>query len=246
MATADVAAHVEEAPPVGYSTSSIHNFDQRAPVVELRHPRLPGGALRWEQRGATCQGFVGSTSSVAWPTAQAMTNHLCEHPDLVRGCSAVLELGAGLGIVGAVCASLGCARVVLTDSECALPLLERNRELLADQGVDVEVARLEWGSQEDHAQLLTGATAQGFDLIVASDVILAGFDTEKLLASCLALAPRKAGLRILLGFEFREDWETIGNFLEGLEKAGFEVEHQNFEDEENDLYLYSFHWKNAA
>lgn len=45
----------------------------------------------------------------------------------------LLELGAGVGLVGAACAACG-ARAVLTDWEGALPLLRRNAELLAQRG----------------------------------------------------------------------------------------------------------------
>merc|ERR1712183_387948 len=106
----------------------------------------------------------------------------------------------------------------------ALPLLERNRAMLAADGVAVEVAQLDWGSTADHASVLAGG--EPFDVVVASDVVVAGFDTDRLLASCVALLARKVDARVLIGFEFREEWEAIGTFIGGAFEAGLECSHE--------------------
>lgn len=265
VAEGQVAPESAEAEPPA-DTARIHNFDQRAAVVELRHPALPK-PLQLEQRGATSAGFVPGTSSVAWPVAQRMAYYLCESPALVRG-RRVVELGAGLGLVGAAAAALGAAHAVLTDCEEALPLLERNRRRLAEDGVAVHVARLHWGCAADHEALLGGtakadaAEPSAFDVVLASDVVVAGFDTAALFASCKALLARSSSGLLLLGFEFREDWETIGTFIERAEAAGLSCSHvaldangrvlppraDEDEDEEDagDMLLYTFRWQDSA
>jgi len=209
----------------------IHNFDQRSPVVEVAHPVLPR-PLRFEQRGAGSPEFVPGTCSVAWPVAERMAWHLCRHPKLVCGRS-IVELGAGIGIVGGVAAALGAAPAVLTDCQVALPILERNRSLLSEDGVLVDIARVEWGVPEDHVAVLDRERCRdGFDVVLACDVIVGGFDTDKLFESCIALLARRDNAVVLIGFEFREEWETIGTFLDWASTAGLEVSYEPLLDKE--------------
>jgi len=212
----------DAAPP----NSAVHNCDQRAPIIELAHAALTK-PLQLEQRGATDAGFVVGTSSVVWPVAIRMARYLCNHPELVRG-KTVLELGAGIGIVGAAAAALGARRTVITDCEEALPLLRRNKERLAEAGVTVEIAKLYWGDASDHACVLgLLEEGKGFDVIVGSDILIAGFDTDLLWASCEALGSRDAAetATVLVGYEFREEWETVGTYIGFAEAAGFSVKH---------------------
>eukprot|EP00438_Fugacium_kawagutii_P025632 Skav209735 [mRNA] locus=scaffold528:610161:610532:- [translate_table: standard] len=80
--------------------------------------------------GATSGDFVQGTSSVLWPAATALADYFCSgtapggSPWAGHRC---LEVGAGLGLTGAVLAALG-ANVVLTDCDVAIPLLRRNQE----------------------------------------------------------------------------------------------------------------------
>jgi len=232
--------------PAGDSAYCIHNFDQRAPIVEFAHKALPQ-PLCLEQYGATSSAFVQCTSSVCWPTAPLMAKYLCEHPDLIAG-RCVLELGAGPGLVGAVAAALGACRMVLTDSEGTLPLLRQNKDRLQQQGIFVDVAHVEWGRSEDHEAVLQ-SQLNGFDVILGSDVILAGFDSQKLYESCSALLSRAPGAQLIIGFEFREDWETIGTFIGWAEAAGFDVSFETLggnnvseeeDDNECDFTVYTF------
>jgi len=131
-----------------------------------------------------------------------------------------------------------------------MPLLRRNRALLAQDGVEVQVARLEWGSDADHKALdggLLGADV-GFDVILASDVVLQGFAVDRLLESVAALLARHPEALVLLGYEDREDWETIGTFLYGAEQTGLEYLHEHLGDEgeDGDLLLYTFRWRETV
>ncbi|CAE7571885.1 Mettl21c [Symbiodinium pilosum] len=203
--------------------AAIHGCNQRADCVEFSHGLL-AKPLRLEQRGATSGDFVQGTSSVIWPAASRLAVYLCDHPDLIQNKS-VLELGAGLGLVGAACAAAGAKPVLVTDCERALPLLHQNQALLAQDSILLDVGRLEWGLAADHERILEGYP-QGFDLVVGSDIILSSFDLDKLFESCRALLSRTKDSRLLLAFEFREDWESIGNFIGWAEEAGMEVHHE--------------------
>lgn len=219
----------------------IHNCDQRIPVVEFEHPALVR-PLRLEQHGATSPHFVQGTSSVTWPTAPRLARYLCDHPHLVRDCS-VLELGSGLGLVGAAAAALGATPVVLTDCDIAVPLLQRNQILLNDHGIHVEVAQVNWGSAEDHNAVLA-KWGHGFDVLLLSDVVHAGLDSEQLFASCCSLVSPAMGAKLIVGYEFRDEWETIGNFIGWAEAVGFDCSFvplgSEDDDNEFDGMLYTF------
>ena len=66
-----------------------------------------------------------------WPAAEAMCRYLFKSPTVVFRDAPpseyiVIELGAGIGLVGLFASSLGCRHVLLTDLPEAMPLLERN------------------------------------------------------------------------------------------------------------------------
>ncbi|CAK0888957.1 unnamed protein product, partial [Prorocentrum cordatum] len=181
---ADAAEERPEAEPRGLDPASIHNVDQRTPVVTFSHVALLGRPLRLTQHGATSPGFNTGTSSVVWPTAFRMARHLCEHPGLVRGKS-VVEVGAGIGLVGGVAAALGAACTVLTDCDCAMPVLEQNRAMLQECGAAVEVTRVDWGDEGDHATALSLCPGgEGFEVVLASDLAFAAVHTDRLAVSC--------------------------------------------------------------
>lgn len=65
-----------------------------------------------------------------WPAAAVLADHLAENPETVRG-RFCLDLGAGLGLVALVAASLGGRVVALDHHPDALRFLRRNARLNA-------------------------------------------------------------------------------------------------------------------
>lgn len=252
------ASSAEERPAEsrGLDPASIHNVDQRTPVVVFSHAALLGRPLRLTQHGATSPGFNTGTSSVVWPTAFRMARHLCKRPDLVRGKS-VVEVGAGIGLVGGVAAALGAACTVLTDCDCAMSVLEQNQAMLRECGAAVEVTRVDWGDEVDHATALSLCPdGEGFEVVLASDLVFAAVHTDRLAVSCGRLLARRPSALVLLGFEFREEWETIGNFIAWMEEAGFQCSfaplagEADGESEDSDcdpeFLLYTFRWRHET
>ena len=207
------------------SHTAIHGIDQRSPLVKFEHPALGTTPVEVEQCGAGSAGFVADTSSVLWACAPLLARHLCGAPDLVRGKRCV-ELGAGIGLVGAVAAALGAARVVLTDVADAQPLLRRN----AARAGALEARELLWG---DAAHIAACGAAQ-FDVVLGADILYhqEAADVEKLVQTMSSLlAP---GGCVLLAYEFRFDWETTRSFYEICAACGLADEQRALADADED------------
>lgn len=123
-----------------------------------------GGAAAAAEESAQLMHSCGLTlrtrmvmgGAAVWPAALALAGWLRAHPHAAAG-AAVLELGAGAGAPGLVCASLGARLVLLTDGdEDLLPLMKHNAALNAsgrtpapgasasDREGRVQVACLDW------------------------------------------------------------------------------------------------------
>jgi predicted nicotinamide N-methyase len=106
-----------------------------------------------------------------WDSGLVLSSWLEDrHGDWLQG-KRVLELGAGVGLLGLCCAHLG-AEVTITDgAESLTELMQRNvarnRVAIEARGGSARVAMLEWGSGED---ILAVSRHGPFDAIVGSDL----------------------------------------------------------------------------
>jgi len=224
------------------SEAAVHNVDQRTRHVRFEHPALGGPSVVCEQHGSDSGGFVSGTSSVIWPVALLLSRHLCENPELVRG-KKCIELGAGIGIVGMVAAALGAECVIVTDLPEAQPLLERNAALARARSAavcSVSAASLPWG---DGASI--DAVGRGeFDVVLAADVLIGGWaHTHGALAETMrALLRLGEESRVLVGYEYREEWETVGDFQDRVEAIGLSLASEQLDegpDLDDDFFLYT-------
>lgn len=112
-----------------------------------------------------------TTGWLVWPVAEQLCKYLIDSPALVEG-KAVLELGAGTGLVGLVCCFMGARKVFITDLPEALPLcsenLDLNRCVMSDESA-VYTRKLTWGDDEDVWKVLSEAGS--IDLIIGSDIV---------------------------------------------------------------------------
>ncbi|KAK3271732.1 hypothetical protein CYMTET_19938 [Cymbomonas tetramitiformis] len=141
-------------------SADIHGCDQRSATLSFSHPKLPH-PISLEQHGATSDGFVPGTSSVIWPSARLLSEYLCE-AEIITPEVNVVELGAGLGLVGLTAASLGACSVLLTDDQTEILFKNAKRSGLTN----VKVSKCLWGecSRRKKAE-------ETYDLILGSDLI---------------------------------------------------------------------------
>ena len=136
-----------------------------------------------------------------WPAALALSRWLLA-PARGALCAGarVCELGAGCGAPGLVAARRSAASLVLTDGdEALLPLMARNIALNELGGCDARARRLDWRepSQVD-ALRAAEAPADGFDLLLAADVLFSVGDVAPLVAAATALLKRGAASRLVI------------------------------------------------
>lgn len=189
------ALHIAPAPTV------IHHGDATLPpLVELPGAPLP---LAWVVKPpspaalydwSVAHGDPDADPSWAsvWPCAAALASHLVAQPSLVEG-KRVVELGAGLGVVGLVAANLGAVTTTLIDQEglalqCAMATAERCELSVAQVGsaaVDgvVRAAAADWAAEPD------GLAA---DVVLASEVLYTPLAVPAL-AGCAARLLRRGG-----------------------------------------------------
>ena len=92
------------------TTASAGVYAIRDSVVTIEHAALAQSVVIEQRPDDLPSEEADSTHRRLWPTALVLARYLCAHPDLVRG-KRIVELGAGAGAVGLVCAALGAESV---------------------------------------------------------------------------------------------------------------------------------------
>lgn len=176
-------------------SESVHKFDDVS-VHVLADPRKAGR-------------IVG----VLWESAPCLIRWLLADPERMSTYikdKRVLELGAGLGLVGTALAKLGARHVTLTDLPQQLTLLRQNLEANFGAAADgkladgrVAIAALPWGTTR-----FTGACGdRGVDLIVATDVCYDADLIRPLAKTLAALLRAHKGASALLAVPHRSEFE---------------------------------------
>eukprot|EP00928_Gymnodinium_smaydae_P012266 TRINITY_DN14456_c0_g2_i1.p1 TRINITY_DN14456_c0_g2~~TRINITY_DN14456_c0_g2_i1.p1 ORF type:complete len:248 (+),score=31.68 TRINITY_DN14456_c0_g2_i1:112-855(+) len=203
-----------------------------------------------EQRPESRFDGADGTNARLWPTSVVMARYLCANPGLIRN-KRVVELGAGAGTVGLVCAALGASHVCITDVPGALPLiadnLDRNPSLKSSGAVTV--APCTWGERAHIDAVL--ALGGKYDVVLAcevvykqeEDVLQALVETQDLLLSDASDA------QIMLAYEFRsnlvEDFAYFGPAsdrfeVEQITLREFELEFAGDQGDEDGRLLYRY------
>jgi len=147
----------------------LHEQELGTPVAGYVSHLL--GEVQQESRYLQLMELPDSVNTKVWEGALLLRDHLLSSRSDWRGCR-VLELGAGIGLVGLALAAAG-AEVVLTDLGSAMALLEANVEanmaIVQSSGGKAQVVELDWlvDAEQQQAALPCG----GFDLVVGADVL---------------------------------------------------------------------------
>ncbi|KAG6537194.1 protein-lysine methyltransferase METTL21D-like [Zingiber officinale] len=146
------------------------------------------------------------TGSWLWDSAVYLAEWMAACGGAQLAGATVLEVGAGTGLPGLLAASMGAARVVLTDVG---QLLEGLRASVAANGQEarVEVRELRWRE-----------AAEAADVVLMSDVF---FDAEEM--EGLGRTMRTAWGAGTTGWAATEERPGVGECLEALKREGFEA-----------------------
>ena len=169
------------------------------------------------------EGVPLRTGCRVWSCARLLSRRLVGAESLhIRGVD-VLELGAGVGAVGLVCASLGARSVTLTDrDEAALSLMHTNVRLnghydaTAVSACEVSVERLDWGDVGTYVH-----PPNAFDFVVAADVLYLPEHCEALPDAVAAHLKPGGRLVVACGLRRAGLMETL---VEALRRRGLRPE----------------------
>ncbi|KAL7831511.1 hypothetical protein SRHO_G00310140 [Serrasalmus rhombeus] len=165
-------------------------------------------------------------AAVVWDAAVVLCMYLeLGHVDL-KG-RAVIELGAGTGLVGIVAALLG-ATVTITDRKPALEFLSANvrENIPPDLRGAVQVSELTWGEG------LQRYPSGSYDLVLGADIVYLEETFPALLQTLEHLSSEKT--EVLLSCRIR--YERDERFLRMLGKL-FSVQEVHY-DEQRDIHIY--------
>jgi len=143
------------------------------------------GELRQESSYLQLAEFPDTVSTKVWEGALLLRERLLGHKESWAGVR-VLELGAGVGLVGLALAALG-AQAVLTDLGNAMGVLDanvqRNVEVVSAAGGSARAIELDWLWDEERQRAMV--PLDRFDFILGADIVYEHQCIEPLLQTAL-------------------------------------------------------------
>ncbi|KAI9220534.1 putative methyltransferase-domain-containing protein [Blastocladiella britannica] len=160
----------------------------------------------------------GTTGLKTWHASLAMAEYFIAHPDVIRSKS-VVELGAGVGMLGLVMAELGAKSITVTDVHPeVLKLLQQNVDLYKRSTTKINVGFLDWFETTDleHVPMVP-------DVLVCADT---AYDPDLLPGLCTCISAFFAAangneLTALLATSIRRE-ETFQVLWDGLVANGLQ------------------------
>jgi 16S rRNA G966 N2-methylase RsmD len=159
-----------------------------------------------------------ATGGDVWLGGFALAKFLADKPELIAG-KAVLELGAGTGFLGICAATLGAARVAVTDLDIMEGLMRENvMRNSAQLKCEVAVQSLDWCDG-----LFPIARHMPVDVVLATDLLYQASNIDPLVALLVAMSVQshRDGFDLYLAQSHRD--ETIEHaFFTQLSAVGFD------------------------
>ncbi|KAL2917197.1 hypothetical protein HK105_203261 [Polyrhizophydium stewartii] len=165
----------------------------------------------------------GTTGLRTWQASLRLVEHLSAHREVVAG-RRIVELGAGVGLLGLACRLLGAASVHMTDVDDAVLARLAGNVAINNLGDSVRTSRLDW-EEVGNGDIGT-LHLDPFDMIIAADVVFApeliGPLVRKI--TCLLRAAAEPPLAECWVASTRRRESTFGMFTDELAAAGLTVE----------------------
>ncbi|KAL3934041.1 MAG: hypothetical protein SGBAC_010145 [Bacillariaceae sp.] len=196
-----------------------------------------------------------STGLTIWKASEYLCHYIVKHKGDVamnlgmtnttpKDKKRILELGAGLGLVGILAHRIASpqSEVILTDGDSeALPHLRAN----VDENKDKQKGRMEcqqliWG-EETSLEFLELQKKEKFDIILASDIVYSPVIIKPLWETINVLLEPN-GL-FIMAYARRKVPVEIGDILSAATEAGFMHEECEESDHKEGVFVYKFEWK---
>ena len=117
----------------------------------------------------------GTTGLRTWPACFRFVSYIARHPEFVQG-ENIVELGAGVGLLGLACSLLGAKTTNLTDlHDEVLKRLEKNRSIFQEQHPELQnpivVTKLDWEAGNYEEQI--GSSLRSLDsfTVIGTDIV---------------------------------------------------------------------------
>jgi predicted nicotinamide N-methyase len=143
----------------------------------------------------------------------------------------VIEIGSGTGFCGLVVSQLGAKKVILSDRELNLPILEKNIQINKQNfnGCDVNVFTVDWNYIHEYKRI-----KEQYDIIIASDIIYQGVNFLSIVNLLDFLSNTSTEIligynhRLASGYEFFEILDQQGKWkVKTLDNSSIDDEYRN-------------------
>jgi len=180
-----------------------------------------------------------STGLTLWKASEHLCHYMVKHYATLLQVDSprILELGAGLGLVGIVAHHMAPdSTVCLTDGDTdALVHLRQNVERNTENTDFVSCHQLLWG-HETAAKFLEKQTGKAFDVILASDILYAKCVVEPLWETVRMVLSRPNGV-FVMAFATRKVAVTIDDFIKAADGFTYKCV-----DSKEGVFVYEFRW----
>lgn len=144
------------------------------------------------------------TGQIVWPASKSLSWFIAKNGNELFSGKNVIELGAGCGLAGFVCAQF-CKYIAITDgNEVVLRLIKRNiEEKIAVSNCpsrNVLASKLIWGQKQAVEDFLAENKCPPPDIIIGADVILWPAYTRALLLTVRWLLSLKPGSKCFISY----------------------------------------------
>lgn len=144
-----------------------------------------------------------------WPSSLVLVVYLIE--SRLISSTKVLELGAGIGLPGLLCAKMG-AQVSLTDAKENTQVLKNLSAVIELNGLgSCKVVPLNWGCSDEHSKAIMKGN---YDLIIGSDVFYEPSLFEDLIKTLSWILNQNPRSKFITAYQERSSKRTIDPLLD--------------------------------